>query len=74
MLLLISMAYTAIPKRADALLTHSQVPPIIEASGSIGLLVHGQCQPTFPNKTIMGDEEMDWCSNIMKPNDDNPWS
>ena len=73
MLLLISVAYTAIPKRDDALLTQPQISPIIEASGSLGIRFRGQCLPTFPNQTIIEDDRMDWCSNIMKTTNDNPW-
>ena len=74
MFLLISMSYTSIPKREDALLSQSRVAPIIDASGSIGCRnSDGKCKQTFPNQTIVGDPNWDWCSNIGKSKDDHPW-
>ena len=74
MFLLISMAFTAIPHRDDALFSRQGVNPIVEASGSLGMRKHDlHCKPTYPNQTLVGDEEWDWCSNLMKSTDDHPW-
>ena len=73
MFLLISMAYTAIEKREDALLSQ-HFKPFVEASGSLGIRTHdGTCQATSPNQTLVGDSQFDWCSNVMKSTDDSPW-
>ena len=74
MLLLVTMAFTAMPNRADALLYNSPIKPIIEVSGSLGIRTHdAKCEPTFPNQTITSDERHDWCSNLAKYKDEYPW-
>ena len=74
MFLLISIAFTAIPKREDALFSQPGIMPIIEASGSLGLRSHDLiCTSTHPNQTLVEDEELDWCSNIAKTTNDLPW-
>ena len=70
----ILVEFKAFPNRKDALLkSESQSSVIIESSGSIGLHVDGKCKQTFPNQTIIGEEEHDWCSNIAKGNNEKPW-
>ena len=72
MFILISMAYTAIQKRDDALLSQN-FKPFVESSGSLGIRYDGgACQPTYPNQTLVGDSQLDWCSNLMKSTD-YPW-
>ena len=67
------MAYTAIQKRDDALLSQT-LKPFVEASGSLGIRYDARtCKPTYPNQTLVSDSHLDWCSNLMKSTDDYPW-
>ena len=74
MFFILSVSYTALPQRDDAILSQSKNQIIIDASGSLGLRYYDRkCTQTYPNQTLVGDEEWDWCSNIMKTNNDYPW-
>ena len=46
-----------------------------ESSGLIGLYHYfdGKCVNTYPNETLISSEMNEWCSNIGKGKDDNPW-
>ena len=65
------IAFIAFPDRSDALFKSNT--PTIFASGSIGYRRHNGCQPTLPNQTLIGNEEMDWCSNLARKDDEYPW-
>ena len=70
---LLFMQFIAFPERKDALLANNPSDVYTEASGSLGLYYKGKCHQTFPNETVNFDKKMDWCSNIAKGQDDNPW-
>ena len=73
MFLFIAAQFIAFPERKDSLLSTHKSNVEIEASGSLGLFLgDSQCHQTYPNQTIVGDENMDWCSNIQK-SDEMPW-
>ena len=74
-MLILAVAFVAFPDRSDAILAKSTVPPRVEASGSLGLYYNGKCNPTYPNQTLVGVREYDWCSNIYNSNTDTekPW-
>ena len=72
------MQFIALPDRKDAILYKIQKDSHsinIQSSGSIGLHYGGKCHQTFPNQTLLGEEKLDWCSNIApsKEEKDNPW-
>ena len=69
--------FIAFPSRKDALIAshlEQKRPPIIEASGSLGLYYNKKCHQTYPNETITENAEFDWCSNIGSSDEDQkPW-
>ena len=68
------VSFRAFPYKKDALLkSEPRSNIIIESSGSIGHFYGGKCRETFPNQTIIGKVEHDWCSNIGKFDSDKPW-
>ena len=75
MFFLFSVFFVALPDRKDALLYQAtDVKPVIEASGSSGFLQgDSNCIPTYPNQTLVGNQKMDWCSNILPNNQGHPW-
>ena len=68
----VTLAFVALPQRQDAILSANKDRLHVDASVSIGLDKHGKCIQTYPNETLIGDRESDWCSNIAK-GDDHPW-
>ena len=75
MILLLSMAFVALPDRSDALLTKTDRNLLhIETSGSLGLFLgDSKCRATNPNDTLESDLKTDWCSNLVKENGEKPW-
>ena len=70
------MELSAFPERNNALLNvEKNLKDVkVQSSGSIGFYKSGKCVPTYPNQTLGRDDpRSDWCSNLAKSKDDNPW-
>ena len=74
MIFFLNVAFHSFPNRQDALLSDPKNPPIVAASGSLGLY-HGnsKCVQTHPNHTILVDKKLDWCSNSATSETGTPW-
>ena len=69
-------AFVAFPQKNDAIFHYEDKKLInVEASGSIGLYHYseGKCIKTHPNETLISSDSHEWCSNIAKEKDENPW-
>ena len=68
--------FIAFPESKDSILEaqskENSKSVVVEASGSLGLLKNGKCVKTYPNETLISDEKIEWCSNIV-PQEQKPW-
>ena len=72
MLWLFSIKYVALTERSDAILSnavHTGDKINIFSSGSLGFYRAGKCIQSYPNFTLNGEEDQDWCSNIVRINE-----
>ena len=72
MFLLFFIKFVAFPEKRNGILAKSERVNV-ESSGSIGIYYENKCHITNPNATLTSDSKMDWCSNIAKPGEANPW-
>ena len=73
MLLLLFMEFVAFPSRNDGLLSVNKDKVDTFVSGSMGLFINDKCVTTVPNSTLIEDKKIDWCSNIAKKGDVDPY-
>ena len=67
------MAFIAFPDRKDSIISENIKDVVVSASGSIGFYMKGKCQQTYPNQTLTNNAYYDWCSNVGKKGEANPW-
>ena len=65
--------FTAFPEKKNAILANNKDLAKVEASGSLGLFIRDKCVKTQPNQTLVGERNLDWCSNIATDSSNMPW-
>ena len=65
--------FVSFPNRKDSIVKGREADFNIEASGKLGFYRGGQCHPTYPNSTLISDEHKEWCSNVAKVGESQPW-
>ena len=75
MILILLVKFIAFPKRDDSIFQKQTQKENIQvsASGSLGFYYHGKCHMSYPNETLISNEENEWCSNIAETPDKMPW-
>ena len=69
--------FVAFPSRKDSIISRINANDeiIIDSVGSAGIYYGGKCHQTYPNNTLIQDEQMDWCSRVIPKHEKNikPW-
>ena len=68
------ISFISFPDRNDSIFSTSSINNVrVSSSGSLGLYKgKNVCEQTYPNQTVFGDKQIDWCSNIAYDKED-PW-